>query len=47
MNSIDQLRPFTVTIPTTDGKTDALRDKLLEQGWVVKDGKDGFELEAK
>jgi cysteinyl-tRNA synthetase len=29
------------------GKADELRDELLNQGWVVKDGKDGFELEPK
>ncbi len=29
------------------GKADELRDTLLAQGWVVKDGKDGFELEVK
>tara|TARA_B100001971_G_scaffold210140_1_gene235013 strand:+ start:8042 stop:9493 length:1452 start_codon:yes stop_codon:yes gene_type:complete len=28
------------------GKADELRDALLAQGWVVKDSKDGFELEA-
>ena len=27
------------------GKADELRDVLLAQGWVVKDGKDGFDLE--
>ena len=27
------------------GKADELRDALLAQGWAVKDGKDGFELE--
>lgn len=26
-------------------QADTLRDKLLEKGWQVKDGKDGFELE--
>jgi len=26
-------------------KADALRDELLEKGWIVKDGKDWFELE--
>ncbi|MFU8849059.1 MAG: cysteine--tRNA ligase [Opitutales bacterium] len=26
-------------------RADALRNELLEQGWVVKDSKDGFELE--
>ncbi|MEI7929100.1 MAG: DALR domain-containing protein, partial [Verrucomicrobiales bacterium] len=25
-------------------KSDLLRDQLLEDGWVVKDGKDGYEL---
>jgi len=25
-------------------KSDLLRDQLLEEGWVVKDGKDGYEL---
>jgi cysteinyl-tRNA synthetase len=29
------------------GKADALRDQLLDEGWVVKDGKDGFELSPK
>ncbi len=29
------------------GKADELRDALLAQGWVVKDSKDGFELEQK
>jgi cysteinyl-tRNA synthetase len=29
------------------GKADTLRDELLAHGWVVKDSKDGFELEAK
>lgn len=29
------------------GKADQLRDALLAQGWVIKDGKDGFELELK
>ncbi|HKK17794.1 MAG TPA: cysteine--tRNA ligase [Opitutales bacterium] len=28
-------------------KADALRDELMEKGWVVKDGKDSFELEPK
>jgi len=28
-------------------KADALRDELLNRGWIVKDAKDGFELEAK
>jgi cysteinyl-tRNA synthetase len=28
-------------------KADELRVALLEKGWVVKDGKDGFELDAK
>jgi cysteinyl-tRNA synthetase len=28
-------------------KADELRDTLLAQGWVVKDNKDGFELEVK
>jgi cysteinyl-tRNA synthetase len=28
-------------------KADALRDELLEQGWEVKDRKDGFDLEAR
>ena len=28
-------------------KADALRVELLKQGWIVKDAKDGFELEAK
>ena len=29
------------------GKADQLRDALLAQGWVVKDKKDGFDLELK
>jgi cysteinyl-tRNA synthetase len=29
------------------GKADELRDALLAQGWIVKDNKDGFELEPK
>ncbi len=29
------------------GKADELREALLSEGWVVKDGKDGFELEPK
>ena len=29
------------------GKADELRDELLEHGWVVKDSKDGFELQGK
>ena len=29
------------------GKADELRDELLAQGWIVKDSKDGFDLEAK
>jgi cysteinyl-tRNA synthetase len=28
-------------------KADQLRDALLEEGWVVKDKKDGFDLELK
>ncbi|NBB78112.1 MAG: cysteine--tRNA ligase [Verrucomicrobia bacterium] len=28
-------------------QADALRDELLSKGWVVKDGKDGFDLEPK
>jgi len=28
-------------------QADALRHELLEKGWLVKDGKDGFELEPK
>lgn len=28
------------------GKADELRDALLAQGWIVKDRKDGFEIEA-
>lgn len=28
-------------------KADALRDQLLTEGWIVKDTKDGFELEPK
>lgn len=28
-------------------QADVLRDRLLEAGWVVKDNKDGFELESK
>jgi cysteinyl-tRNA synthetase len=28
------------------GKADALRDALLAEGWVVKDSKDGFDLES-
>ncbi|MGB1127518.1 MAG: cysteine--tRNA ligase [Opitutales bacterium] len=27
------------------GKADALRDALLEKGWIVKDSKEGFDLE--
>jgi cysteinyl-tRNA synthetase len=26
------------------GEADELRDKLLSLGWIVKDGKEGFEL---
>jgi cysteinyl-tRNA synthetase len=29
------------------GKADQLRDALLAEGWVVKDKKDGFDLELK
>jgi cysteinyl-tRNA synthetase len=29
------------------GKADEIRDALLAQGWVIKDSKDGFELEPK
>lgn len=29
------------------GRADSIRDDLLAKGWVVKDGKDGFELEQK
>ncbi len=29
------------------GKADELRDALLTQGWVIKDSKDGFEIEPK
>jgi len=29
------------------GKADTLRNELLAQGWVIKDSKDGFELEPK
>ena len=28
-------------------KADELRDALLAQGWVIKDSKDGFDLEPK
>ena len=28
------------------GKADELRDALLAEGWVVKDNKDGFDLES-
>jgi cysteinyl-tRNA synthetase len=27
-------------------ESDTLRDQLAEQGWFIKDGKDGYELES-
>jgi hypothetical protein len=39
MNSIDQLRPFTVTIPTTDGKTVARTVEIkIPMEWDIEIG---------